>query len=177
MARNLSTYAIFPSMSALHTAAEALNAAGFRQSDISVLYSDKSGTKEFGHEAHSKAPEGATAGAATGATVGGVLGYLAGIGALAIPGVGPFLAAGPVVAALAGVGAAGAAGGLVGALIGLGLPEYEAKRYEGRLKEGGILLSVHCDDGEWAKTAKKILKEAGAESVATAAEKEADYQP
>jgi hypothetical protein len=177
MARNLATYGIYPSMSAVHTGAEALTTAGFRQTDISVLYSDKSGTKEFAHEAHTKAPEGAAAGAATGATVGGVLGYLAGIGVLTIPGVGPLLAAGPIVAALAGVGAAGAAGGLIGALAGLGVPEYEAKRYEGRLREGGILVSVHCDDGEWAGRAKKILKETGAEHVSTAAEQAADYQP
>jgi hypothetical protein len=177
MARNLSTYGIYPSMSALHIGAEALKAAGFRETDISVLYSEHSGSKEFAHEAHTKAPDGAAAGAATGATVGGVLGYLAGIGLLTIPGIGPFLAAGPIVAALAGIGAAGAAGGLIGALVGLGIPEYEAKRYEGRLREGGILLSAHCDDSEWAARAKNILRQSGAEHVATAAEKAADYQP
>lgn len=177
MARNVAAFGIYPSMSALHTGVEALKAAGFRQTDISVLYSDRSGTKEFAHEAHTKAPEGAAAGAATGATVGGLLGYLAGIGALTIPGVGPFLAAGPIVAALAGVGAAGATGGLIGGLVGAGIPEYEATRYEGRLKQGGLLLSVHCDDGEWANRAKPILKETGAEHVAIAAEKAADYQP
>jgi hypothetical protein len=177
MARNLATYGIYPSMSAVQTGAETLKTQGFRQTDISVLYSDRSGSKEFAHEAHSKAPEGAAAGAATGAAVGGVLGYFAGIGALTIPGIGPLLAAGPLVAALAGVGAAGAAGGLIGALVGLGIPEYEAKRYEGRLRDGGILLSVHCDDAEWAGRAKNILKQTGAEHVASAAEKEADYQP
>jgi hypothetical protein len=109
--------------------------------------------------------------------VGGLLGYLAGIGAITVPGIGPLLAAGPLVAALAGVGAAGAAGGLLGTLVGLGLPEYEAKRYEGRLRDGGILLSVHCDDSEWATRAKNILKQTGAEHVAAAAEKAADYQP
>jgi hypothetical protein len=177
MARNLATYGIYPSMSAVHTGAEALKAQGFRQTDISVLYSDRSGSKEFAHEAHTKAPEGAVVGAARGATVGGLLGYLAGIGALTLPGIGPLLAAGPLVAGLAGVGAAGAAGGLIGALAGLGIPEYEAKRYEGRLKEGGILLSVHCDDLEWAGRATHILQQTGAEHVAAAAEKEADYQP
>ena len=106
------------------------------------------GTKDLAHEAHTKAPEGATAGAATGAVDGGVLGWLMGIGALAIPGIGPFIAAGPIVAALAGIGAAGVAGGLIGALIGVGIPEYEAKRYEGRLRTGHILLSVHCDDAK-----------------------------
>lgn len=177
MSRNLAVFGIYPSMSALHTGVEALKTAGFRQTDISVLYSDRSGTKEFAHEAHTKAPEGAAAGAATGATVGGLLGYLAGIGALTIPGVGPFLAAGPIVAALAGIGAAGAAGGLLGALAGMGIPEYEATRFEGRLKQGGLLVSVHCDDSEWAGRAKNILKQTGAEHVAAAAEKAADYQP
>lgn len=177
MARNQAAFGIYPTMSALHTGVEALKAAGFRQTDISVLYSDKSGTKEFAHEAHTKAPEGAAAGAATGAAVGGLLGYLAGVGALTIPGLGPFLAAGPIVTALAGVGAAGAAEGLIGALAGLGVPEYEAKRYEGRLKQGGLLLSVHCDDRGWAQKAKDILKQTGAEHVSSAAEQAADYQP
>jgi hypothetical protein len=177
MARHLATYGIYPSMSAVHTGAEALKAQGFRQTDISLLYSDRSGSKEFAHEAHIKAPEGAAAGTATGATVGGLLGYLAGIGALTVPGIGPLLAAGPLVASLAGVGAAGGAGGLIGALAGLGIPEYEAERYEGRLKDGGILLSVHCDDSEWAGRAKSILQQTGADHVAAAAEKEANYQP
>ncbi len=176
MARNLSTYGIYPTMSALHTGAEALKAEGFRQADISVMYSDKSGTKEFAHEAHTKAPEGAAAGAAT-ATIGGVVGYLANVGALTMPGLAPLLAAGPIAASLAGVGAAGAAGGLVSALVGLGIPEYEAKRFEGRMREGGILLSVYCDDSGWADRARGILERTGADHVAVAAEKAADYQP
>jgi hypothetical protein len=160
MTRDVSTYAIYPSMSALHTAAEKLKAAGFRHTDISVLYSD-----------------GAVASAATGATMVVVLGYLAGIGALTIPGVGPLLAAGPILAALAGMGAR-ANGGLIGALAGLGIPADEAHRYDGRLREGGILLSAHCDDTEWASRATEILNETGAEHVAFCSRrKEADYQP
>src|SRR6476619_5871909 len=126
-----------------------LKAAGFSNSDISVLMPDRSGTKDFAVDNSTKAPEGAATGAGTGAVIGGGLGWLAGIGALAIPGLGPLIAAGPIVAALAGAGAGGAIGGLAGALVGMGIPEYEAKRYEGRVKEGGILLSVHCDDSKW----------------------------
>ena len=120
--------------------------------------------------------EGATAGAGTGAAIGGTLGWLAGIGALAIPGLGPFIAAGPIMAALAGVGVGGAVGGITGALIGMGIPEFEAKRYEGRIKEGGILLSVHCDDSEWTKKAKEILEHSGAQDVTSTGEAKADFQ-
>src|SRR4051794_16228281 len=127
---------------------EELKAAGFSSNQISVLFPDKSGTKDFAHEQHTKAPEGATTGSTTGGVIGGVLGWLAGIGTLAIPGVGPFIAAGPIVSALAGVGAGAAVGGLTGALIGLGIPEYEAKRYEGKIKGGNILISVHSEDTE-----------------------------
>src|SRR5512144_1918600 len=126
-----------------------LKSAGFSNNDISVLFPDKGGTRDFAHEKHTKAPEGAATGAGTGGAIGGTLGLLAGIGALAIPGGGPFIAAGPIVGALAGLGVGGAGGGLVGALVGMGIPEYEAKRYEGRIKEGGILLSVHCDNSDW----------------------------
>ena len=122
-----------------------------------------------------KAPEGAATGAGTGAVIGGGLGWLAGIGALAIPGLGPFIAAGPIVAALAGVGVGGAVGGVTGALIGMGIPEYEAKRYEGRVKEGGILLSVHSDSSEWTKKAKEILEQTGGQDIASAGEASADY--
>jgi hypothetical protein len=122
-------------------------------------------TRDLGTVKASKAPEGATAGAGSGAVIGGVLGWLAGIGSLAIPGVGPFIAAGPIVAALAGVGVGGAIGGLAGALVGMGIPEYEAKRYEGRIKQGGILLSVHCDTSEEIDRAKKILEHTGAENI------------
>ena len=129
--------------------------------------SDIKGTKDFAAEKETKAPEGTAAGAGVGAVVGGTLGLLAGIGALAIPGVGPLIAAGPIMGALAGVGAGGAVGGLVGALVGMGIPEYEAKRYEGRVKEGGILVSVHCDTSEEISKAKDLFKATGADDIAS----------
>jgi hypothetical protein len=141
-----------------------------------VLFPENVGTKDFAHEKGTKAPEGATAGAGTGAVIGGSLGWLAGIGALAIPGLGPFIAAGPLMAALAGVGVGGAVGGVTGALIGMGIPEYEAKRYEGRVKRGGILLSVHSDDSNWTKRAKDILERTGAEDIASTGETKGDIQ-
>jgi hypothetical protein len=143
---------------------------GFRQEDISVLLPENIGTKEFGHEKHTKAPEGTTTGVAAGGTIGGTLGLLAGIGALAIPGVGPFIAAGPIMGALAGLGVGGAVGGFVGALVGMGIPEYEAKRYEGRIKTGGVLLSVHCDTSDEITRAKDILKRTGAEDISSTGE-------
>jgi hypothetical protein len=145
--------------------ADRLKAAGFSNNDISVLFPDKTGTRDFAHEQHTKAPEGAAAGAGTGAVLGGALGWLVGIGALAIPGVGPFIAAGPIMAALAGVGVGGAVGGLTGALIGMGMPEYEAKRYEGKIKEGNILISVHTQDSKERDRAKEIFKAGGAEDI------------
>ncbi len=175
--KNISVFGLFTTMPVVENTVDALKTAGFRATDVSVLYPDNQGTKDFAHESHSKAPEGATTGAATGAAVGGVLGWLVGIGALTIPGLGPFLAAGPIVAALAGMGAAGTTGGVIGGLVGLGMPEYEAKRYEGRLRRGGILLSVHCDDREWARRAKEIIEKSGAEHVSSTAEATADYQP
>lgn len=147
-----------------------LRTAGFSQNDISALLPDKSTTREFAHEKGTKAPEGAATGASGGAVLGGALGWLVGIGALAIPGVGPFVAAGPILAALSGAAVGGAAGGLVGALIGMGIPEYEAKRYEGRLREGRILLSVHCEDSDHIKQTKEILERDGAEDISSAAE-------
>ena len=144
---------------------EALKAAGFSNNSISVLFPDKSGTRDFAHEQHTKAPEGAATGGGTGVVVGGVLGWLVGIGALAIPGVGPLIAAGPIVAALAGAGVGGAAGGVAGALIGWGIPEYEAKRYEGKIKEGNILMSVHTVDGDQRDRAKQIFENGGAEDI------------
>jgi hypothetical protein len=149
---------------------EALKAAGFSNNDVSVLFPENQGTKDFAHEKNTKAPEGATTGAGTGAVLGGGLGWLVGIGALAIPGLGPFIAAGPIVAALAGVGVGGAIGGLTGALIGMGIPEYEAKRYEGRVKDGGILLSVHSDTSEEIKRAKEILERTGAQDISSTGE-------
>jgi hypothetical protein len=175
--KDIAAFGLYPTQVALEAAIQAFRAAGFRSSDISVLMPRTEGTRDLAHEAHSKAPEAAVAGAGAGAIAGGVLGWLIGLGSLAIPGLGPLVAAGPIVASLAGAGAAGAAGGLVGALIGIGIPEYEAKRYEGRIRKGHLLLSVHCDDREWARRAKEILAATGGEDVATTAEATADYRP
>src|SRR5271163_2598687 len=125
-----------------------LNEAGFPNNDISVLLPDKTGTRDFAHKYNTKAPEGAATGGVTGGVVGGALGWLVGIGALAIPGVGPFIAAGPIMAALRGAAVGGAVGGIAGALIGMGIPEFEAKRYEGKIRSGNVLISVHTEDGE-----------------------------
>jgi hypothetical protein len=159
---------------AVENAVDTLKAEGFRNTDISVLFPQNVGTKDFAHQKNTKAPEGATVGAGSGAVVGGALGWLAGIGALAIPGIGPFIAAGPIMAALAGAGVGGAVGGITGALVGMGIPEYEAKRFEGRVKDGGILLSVHCDDSEWTGKAKEILERTGAEDVSSTGEASSD---
>jgi hypothetical protein len=145
--------------------ADRLRAAGFSENDVSVLFPDKQGTKDFAHEQHTKAPEGAAVGAGSGAVLGGALGWIVGIGALAIPGLGPFIAAGPIMAALAGAAGGAAAGGLTGALIGMGIPEYEAKRYEGKVKDGNILMSVHTDDGKERDRAKEIFTKGGAEDI------------
>src|SRR5712671_1184080 len=169
--KNTAVFGIFPSRTRAEQAVDALLAAGYRSDDVSVLAPDQKATHEMATEKNTKAPEGTTTGATAGGAVGGTLGLLAGIGALAIPGLGPFIAAGPIMGALAGVGAGAAAGGLIGALVGMGIPEYEAKRYEGRVKEGGILLSVHCDNSEWVDKAKGILKSVGAEDIASAGEK------
>src|SRR6202050_2111280 len=172
--KNTAVFGIYPQYADVEKGVDALKSAGFRNTDISVLFPENAGTKDFAHEKGTKAPEGATAGAGTGAVIGGGLGWLAGIGALAIPGLGPFIAAGPIMAALAGVGVGGAVGGITGALIGMGIPEYEAKRYEGRIKEGGILLSVHSDSSEWTKKAKDILERTGAQDIASTGEASAD---
>jgi hypothetical protein len=176
MAKNIAVYGIYPGRPTVERAVDALKEAGFRNEDISVLLPESGGTKEFAVEKETKAPEGAAAGAGTGAVVGGALGWLVGIGLLAIPGVGPFIAAGPIMAALAGAGAGGLAGGIAGGLIGMGIPEYEANRYEGRIKEGGILLSVHADDRDWKNKAKDILERTGAEDIGTKAESGGDYK-
>jgi Protein of unknown function (DUF3341) len=172
--KNTAVFGIYPNRTSVDSAVDALKAAQFRNTDISVLFPDSPGSKEFAHEKNTKAPEGATTGAGTGALLGGGLGWLVGIGALAIPGVGPFIAAGPIMAALAGAGVGGAVGGLTGALIGMGIPEYEAKRYEGRVKDGGILLSVHSDDSEWTKKAKEILERTGAQDISSTGEASAE---
>src|SRR5438477_5503889 len=156
--KNTAVFGIYKSSAQAERAVDRIVAAGFSHNDISVLLPDTESSKEFAHEKNTKAPEGTTTGATTGGVVGGTLGLLAGIGSLAIPGVGPFIAAGPIMAALAGVGVGGAVGGLGGALMGLGMPEYEAKRYQGRVTKGGILLSVHSDDSTWTKRAKEILE-------------------
>src|SRR5437868_1130530 len=147
-----------------------LKAAGFSNNDISVLLPDKAGTRDFAHEKSTKAPEGAATGAGTGGVLGGALGWLAGIGALAIPGVGPFIAAGPIMAALSGAAIGAAAGGITGALVGMGIPEYEAKRYEGKIKEGNVLISVHSDNSDETKRAKEIFERAGAEDISSTGE-------
>lgn len=173
--KNTAVYGIYRDRAHVEKAVDAMKAAGFRNTDISVLFPDNKGSKDFAVDKDTKAPEGTTTGAATGGVVGGTLGWLAGIGALAIPGVGPFIAAGPIMGALAGLGVGGAVGGLIGALVGMGIPEYEAKRYEGRIKEGGILLSVHCDDSDWVKRAKEMLEQTGAEDIASSGEAGADF--
>jgi hypothetical protein len=173
--KNKAVFGIYRTYAGVSDGVESLRANGFRNTDISVLFQDNAGTKDFAHEKGTKAPEGAAAGASAGAVLGGVLGWLVGIGTLAVPGVGPFIAAGPIVSALAGLGAGGAVGGVAGALIGMGIPEYEAKRYEGRVKSGNILLSVHCDDPDWTKRAKLLLENTGAEDIASTGEAKADY--
>jgi hypothetical protein len=153
-----------------------LRTAGFSDNDISVLFPDKGSTRDFAHKKETKMPEGATVGASTGGVLGGTIGLLVGIGALAIPGPGPFIAAGPIMAALSG-GAIGAlGGGLTGALVGLGIPEYEAKRYEGKVKEGGILLSVHSDGNDETKQAKDIFQESGAHDISSSGEAHSDLK-
>jgi hypothetical protein len=174
--KNTAVFGIYSNYAEAEGAVVALQAAGFRSTDISVLFPENEGTKDFAHEKGTKAPEGAATGAGTGAAVGATMGWLAGIGALAIPGLGPFIAAGPIMAALAGAGVGGAVGGLTGALIGMGIPEYEAKRYEGRVKDGGILLSVHSDNTDWTRRAKKILEDTGAQDIASASETKGDFE-
>ncbi|HEX4168782.1 MAG TPA: general stress protein [Bryobacteraceae bacterium] len=169
--KNTAVFGLYHTRTEAERAVDALIRAGFRNDDVSVLAPDQQTTKELAAEKNTKAPEGATTGATTGGVVGGTLGLLAGIGALAIPGVGPFIAAGPIMGALAGLGAGAATGGLVGALVGMGIPEYEAKRYEGHLKSGGILVSVHCDNSDWVSKAKDILKSSDADDVSSAGEK------
>jgi hypothetical protein len=168
--KNTAVFGIYKSGEHAERAVDSIIAAGFLSSDISVLLPDTRSTKEFAHEKDTKAPEGTTAGVTAGGVIGGTLGVLAGVGALAIPGVGPFIAAGPIMAGLAGLGVGGAVGGIVGALVGMGIPEYEAKRYEGQVKGGGTLLSVHCDTSEGISRAKELLKSTGATDIASSGE-------
>ena len=168
--KNTAVFGIYKDTAHAEEAVDRISAAGFSNDDISVLLPDNQSSKEFAHEKNTKAPEGTTAGVTTGGVIGGTLGLLAGIGALAIPGVGPLIAAGPIMASLAGLGVGGAVGGLIGALVGMGIPEYEAKRYESRVKEGGVLLSVHCDTPQEISKAKRLLEETGAEDISSTAE-------
>lgn len=173
--KNTAVFGLYRDEVHVTDALDELKRAGFRSTDISVLLPDNRGTKDFAHEKNTKAPEGTAAGATGGMLLGGTLGWLVGIGALAIPGLGAFIAAGPIVAALAGAGAGGAVGGLVGALMGMGIPEYEAKRYEGRIRSGGVLMSIHCDDSDWIRKAKDMLRQTGAEDIGSANEAAADF--
>jgi hypothetical protein len=175
MAKNTSVIGIYPDRTTVSDAIDVLHKAGYRATDISVLPSDNQGSKDFGHEKHTKAPQGAATGAALGAVVGAALAWLVATQTVAVPYFAPLVAAGPVLAALAGGGAGGALGWIVGLLAGLPLSEYVAKRYAGRIRRGGILLSVHCDSREWCDRAKKTLKDTGARDISSASEAAADY--
>jgi len=168
--KNRSLFGIYASADQAEKAVNALIEDGFVSQDVSVLMPDQRSTREFAHHKDTKAPEGVTAGATAGGVIGGTFGLLVGLGTLAIPGLGPLLAAGPIVAGLAGLGAGGTVGGLIGALVGMGIPEYEARRYEGRVRDGGILLSVHCQTPGEILRAREILTATGAADIAAAAE-------
>jgi hypothetical protein len=172
--KNKAVFGIYLTTAAAEAAVDRLVGAGFSNSNVSVLMEDNESTRQFAHEKSTKAPEGTATGATAGGVLGGALGLLAGLGALAIPGVGPLIAAGPIMATLAGAGVGGAVGGLLGALVGLGIPEYEAKRYEGRVKDGGVLLSVHCDTSDEIRLAKGLLKATGADDISSAGEASGD---
>jgi hypothetical protein len=174
-AYNKAVFGIFSNRQQAHEAVEELVKAGFRREDVSLVCQENPGSKDLAFEKHTKAPEGTATGAVTGGVAGAALGWLVGAGTLAIPELGQVAVAGPLMAMLAGVGLGGSLGGLTGALVGAGLPEYEAKRYEGRLRKGGILLSVHCDDPEWRKHALQMLKMKGAEDISSESEEKADY--
>src|ERR1700688_2434099 len=173
--KKVGVFGIYSTRVAVENAVDSLVRSGFLTSDISVLLPESlGGPKDMGTEKATKAPEGPAVGATTGGVIGGTLGLLAGVGLLAIPGLGPFIAAGPIMAGLAGMGGGGAVGGVTGALIGMGIPEFEAKRYEGRLQKGGILLSVHCDTAGEITRAKEVLKATGAEDVSSTGESSVD---
>ncbi len=165
-----SVYCIASSLSQAESIVDRLKAEGFSNNDISALFPDKDSTRDFAHEKNTKSPEGAITGSIAGGVIGGALGWLTGIGALAIPGLGPFIAAGPIMAALSGAAVVATAGGVAGALIGLGIPEYEAKRYEGKLKAGNILISVHAETSDEISRAKEIFEQANAQDISTASE-------
>jgi len=173
--KKVGVFGIYSTRRAVENATDSLVKAGFPTSDISVLLPESlGGPKDMGTEKATKAPEGTAVGVTTGGVIGGTLGLLAGVGLLAIPGLGPFIAAGPIMAGLAGLGVGGAVGGVTGALIGLGIPEFEAKRYEGRLQKGGILLSVHCDTAEEIKRAEEVMKLTDGEDVSSTGESSVD---
>lgn len=172
---NKAVFGIYPNVGNAETGISDLRAAGFRNEDISLLLPENVGTKDLAFVKSTKAPEGTAAGALSGAVLGGAFGWLLGIGALAIPGLGPFIAAGPIMAALGGVGLGGTLGAVTGALVAMGIPEYEAKRYEGMVKEGGILVSIHTDDSAWTKKAKDILEHTGATDISSTGESKGDY--
>jgi hypothetical protein len=176
-AKNRAVFGIYTAAAQTERAVNALIEAGFSSQDVSVLMPDQQSTREFAVKKETKAPEGAAAGATTGGALGGALGVLVGLGSLAIPGIGPLVAAGPLVAGLAGLGAGGAVGGLIGALVGLGIPEYEAKRYEGRVKDGGILLSIHCETPGEILRAKEVLQDTGAMDIASSGESAGAREP
>jgi hypothetical protein len=174
--KNMAVFGIYPTAATAEQAVDSLIAAGFTSTDISVLLPDDRSTRDFAHHKDTKAPEGTTVGVTAGGVIGGTIGVLAGVGALAIPGLGPFIAAGPIMAGLAGLGVGGAVGGFVGALVGMGIPEYEAKRYEGRVKDGGTLLSVHCDTSEEIKRAKQMMTTTGANDISSTSETSSDVK-
>jgi len=173
--KNTAVFGLYATPATAENGVDHLITLGFANEAISVLMPDDDTTRAFAHEKNTKAPEGTTTGAVAGGAIGGTLGVLAGLGALAIPGIGPLLAAGPLVAALAGVGAGGAVGGLIGALVGMGIPEYEAKRYEGAVRDGGTLLSVHCDTSDQISLAKQGLRDTGAHDIASSGEESAAH--
>jgi hypothetical protein len=173
--KKVAVFGIYSTRVAVENATDSLVTSGFPTSDISVLLPESlGGPKDIGTEKATKAPEGTAAGVTTGGAIGGTLGLLAGLGLLAIPGLGPFIAAGPIMAGLAGLGVGGAVGGVTGALIGFGIPEFEAKKYESRLQKGGILLSVHCDTSEEIKRAKEVMERAGGEDISSTGEASVD---
>jgi len=173
--KNISVFATFRDRLHAEAGVRELVSSGFREEDISVLLADNVGTKDFAHERHSKGPEGAAAGGSLGVLLGGGFGLLAGLGSITIPSLTPYLTAGPVVDALAGAGAVGVLGAIIGAAIGMGMPEFEAKRYRGLIKEGRSLLSVHCDSSEWVTRAKRVLKSVGGSGVVAAGESNAGF--
>ena len=173
--KNTAAFGTYRNLTAAETAVRSLIDSGFRPEDISVLLPENLGSKDIAVKNATKAPEGAATGASAGAIVGGTLALLVGLGTLAIPGLGPLIAAGPIVAALSGVGAGGVVGGIAGGLVGLGMPEYEAKRYEGIVTKGAVLVSVHCDNSEWTSKAKEMLKGTGAEDISSTGESAADF--